>query len=293
MRIGRTHCLISLASLFSLVCSAQMPKYSASLAGSNKSVCTVDYLANGAHQRCAIVVAISQANNAMKRKLTLPIEIATVNSLRASPGGHLVVLGEGPTKFQRFLVYDIATRDLLINELCYFPAVSPNGSWIAYQRFIPPHGMEPLAVDLKVYAVDSAPAGEAKPPIYSLFRGPKGSWIFSNPNWSPNGDLVLWGIVGTAAGQESLVLLRRTPQRRQPFKAEIARVDTKKLCQGNSWRDKPDQCGNSIQEVQFPSPKSADLRITFKRVGTHGEDQKSVTFQLEEFREASNMDKKG
>lgn len=285
MRIGaRPFCLLLAAPVLSVVVMGQATEYSALVAGTDRSVCTVDHLAKGEHQRCAIKVSISQRRNGMERKLTLPIEVATVDSVGISPGGRLIVLGEGPTKFSRFLVYEIATQHLLTNRLCYFPALSPNGSWIAYQRFIPPHGMEPLAVDLEIYSVDSVGGTQAK--TYSVYRDSDGSWMTSTPLWSPKSNFVLLGI--GAAIPPKLVLLRRTPNGRAPFTASIKSMDVEEICKGNESRQKKSTgCNLTVERADF-NKSTRRVVITFKRFGALGYDQKSVAYSLSAFTPATN-----
>lgn len=248
-------------------------QYSASVTGTNASVCVTENTIKGSHHRCALVVTITKQSTPAFQHITLPIDFETITALRVTPRSHLVALGKLPGGYEKFVIYDILTRQLIFTDLSYSPALSPDGNWVAYQRFIPPHGMESLSVDIKFSPVDTQLLNKSRD--LSVFRD-SGAWLMDNLHWSPDGKWLLFGT--TNRTDDNLVLVNANS-----LGASTLSLSQSTLCANNEMREDQRKCKVSILHVTFPSLSTNSIRVTFKRFGARGYDEKSVTYTEEEF----------
>ena len=242
-----------------------------SLSGKNLSDCVTESTIRGIVKRCALTIKTNRSGP-RSRIITLPIEFATVSLLRTTPGGHLVVIGKMPGEYDRFAVYDGSSGHLLFQTICYFPALSPDGRWVAYQQFIPPHGMEELHVDIELYAVDAASSTlKAKP----AFAAPT-SWLMSNLMWSPDSTSLVFGFSeGREVGKygNPHVVFVTGLGRGQLLRVSIKPIDLDSVygkCTGCYLM--------GIDSATFNPEKPNQVMVTFKWFGPSGYRQTSVEY---------------
>lgn len=251
---------------------SQVAPRHAAVSGRDQSHCVEEATAHGPVRRCALVVTVAAWSAQPEVSLTLPVDIATVNSASVTPGDHLVVLGKSRGGDDEYAVFDVASKQLLSSSLCYFPVLSPEGRWLAYQRFVPPHGMEPLAVALELLPVDAAQTDHRPKLVYH--SGP-GAWVMNEPRWFQNGAMLLLGT--TEDEGDRLVAVNATTLEASSLKVELPQV-----CLGNEISGTSGRCQLSIEQAN-PIGRQGDFEVTFRRFGAHGYDHKTVTYSKQQF----------
>lgn len=182
--LGTIAFLILVAPCAGTMAAAEVPqKATAAVSGTSLSHCVVETTAKGPVRRCALVVAVRTPRASTPESITLPIEVKTVTQAAVTPLDHLVVIGKDPDGYDTFVVYSLYPTHLVATDICYSPSLSPDGSWLAYQRFISPHGMEPVSVDIKLLAVD---ARSEKPSTVSVYHSGVNDWLMDELHWSAN-----------------------------------------------------------------------------------------------------------
>lgn len=85
-------------------------------------------------------LAIEVANGLQSAEtVQLPSEVVQVNEIRAASNGRAVVVGMVNGSVYEVLILDIAPTTIADRFLAYFPTVSPDGRFIAFVKFYPPH----------------------------------------------------------------------------------------------------------------------------------------------------------
>lgn len=72
--------------------------------------------------------------------VSLPFQFYQVNAIIKSVPGKLIVVGMQAGAVYEVGIVDIVGSRVVDHFTCYIPAVSPNGRYVAYTKFFPPHG---------------------------------------------------------------------------------------------------------------------------------------------------------
>lgn len=88
----------------------------------------------------------------------LPFQFAQVNALAKGPSGKLVVVGMVTGSVWEVGIVDMTAARLIDKFMCYSPAVSPDGAYIAFIKMFGPHSARSPADDVMLYDVALNPA---------------------------------------------------------------------------------------------------------------------------------------
>ena len=75
-----------------------------------------------------------------KRVLQMPEDLAQVNEIRRVQDGKATVIGMVNGDVWEVVIVDLGHVTLSDRFLCYEPAVSPDGQYVSFVKFFPPHG---------------------------------------------------------------------------------------------------------------------------------------------------------
>lgn len=93
----------------------------------------------------------SQSKGLLSYQVTLPDQVAQLNEVRPIYGDKIVSIGLVNSAVSMVNIIDRNTETIVDSFYAYKPAVSPNGRWIAFQEFFPPHGDENIRSCYRVY----------------------------------------------------------------------------------------------------------------------------------------------
>jgi hypothetical protein len=277
--------LVAIA-LLGLTCFGQkrlanvQSKAFATLLGTNDANCITENEPQGPVRHCSLVVEARTPEFQQPIRIDLPLEFAKVSSLSVSPHNRLVVIGEAPGGYDNFAIYDLSARQFLLVKFCYSPALSPDAQWIAYQRFIPPHGMEALSVDVRVIRVDARDTALGEHAI-SIYKG-QGQWLMDELHWSIDGQQLLFGV---ASKTDSLILAHFPPPNETNLSPDVwvYHLHSASVCQDNSQINDGTNCQLRIEKINFAQNYSSALQVTFRRFGAKGYDYKTIDLTLSDF----------
>ncbi|HEX8814187.1 MAG TPA: hypothetical protein VF753_01690 [Terriglobales bacterium] len=102
----------------------------------------------------------SRAGDAL---IPLPFQFYQVNQIVRGPSERLVVIGESGGSVYQVGVIDIAARRVLDRFMCYIPAVSEDGQYVAFTKFFAPHEVLSPEDHAMLYVVGRS-ASENRPP---------------------------------------------------------------------------------------------------------------------------------
>lgn len=83
----------------------------------------------------------------------LPHIMAQLSEVRPVYGGRIAVTGLGNSAVSVVAIIDQKKGTVIDTFWCYKPAISPDGRWIVFQKFFPPHFAEIIDTDFRVYDV--------------------------------------------------------------------------------------------------------------------------------------------
>ena len=93
-----------------------------------------------------------------EKRVPLPEEMAQVDEIRAVVGGRLVVRGMVNGSGSEVAVFEVTSGRLQDKFLCYMPAISPGGRYIAFGKFYPLHFSEGTEDHYMLYDLAKEPA---------------------------------------------------------------------------------------------------------------------------------------
>jgi hypothetical protein len=96
-----------------------------------------------------------EASGASPRKLHLPKDIAQVNTLRRTGHTKAVVIGMVNGDVSKVVVIDLENGKIGDQFLAYWPALSPDGRYVAFAKFYPPHFVEGPSDEYLLYDLDA------------------------------------------------------------------------------------------------------------------------------------------
>ncbi len=102
-------------------------------------------------------IRLSYRSGAKEVLVRLPFLFAQINSLRQGPAGRLIILGMATGSVDEIGILDTKANKLIDDFMCYEPAISPEGKYIAFTKFYPPHGIESADDHSMLYAVAHSP----------------------------------------------------------------------------------------------------------------------------------------
>lgn len=91
------------------------------------------------------------------KTVTLPAEFTQLTSARLYRTDRLVISGMVNGDVSEVVVIDSENGSVLDHFLCYSPAISPNGRYVAFVRFYPAHGMNSVEDHYMLYDVQLSP----------------------------------------------------------------------------------------------------------------------------------------
>jgi hypothetical protein len=103
-----------------------------------------------------IVVMESQGSTT---SVTLPKEFAQLTSARLYQGSKLVIAGMVNGNVSEVAVVDSNKGSVIDHFLCYSPAISPNGRYVAFVKFYPEHGVSSAEDHYMLYDVQQGSKG--------------------------------------------------------------------------------------------------------------------------------------
>ncbi len=77
--------------------------------------------------------------NPVTKSYPLPIDMAQASQVIFSPSNKVTVIGMYSGDISEVAIFNLTTMTVTDHFLCYSPAPSPNGRYIAFTRFYPPH----------------------------------------------------------------------------------------------------------------------------------------------------------
>lgn len=83
--------------------------------------------------------------------VTLPHLIAQLSEVRPVYRNRIAVTGLADSAVSVVAIIDQKKGNVIDTFWCYKPAISPDGRWIAFQKFFPPHFAEVIDTDFRVY----------------------------------------------------------------------------------------------------------------------------------------------
>lgn len=132
----------------------------------------------------------------------LPFHFAQVNSLRQGPAGTLIILGKVTGSVDEVGILDTNASKLIDDFMCYEPAISRDGKYIAFTKFYPPHGIESADDHSMLYAVERSPQ-ENRPKGahlskdedvgFEIYPPGKGNWARDNIGVADRPDNIVAG----------------------------------------------------------------------------------------------------
>lgn len=102
-----------------------------------------------------------------KRDILLPSDLVQVASARLFHEDRVVIDGMVNADVWKSVIVDLKNNEVIDSFLCYSPAVSPNGRYIAFIKFFPAHGISSAEDRYMIYDVASSPAANRPPNIKS------------------------------------------------------------------------------------------------------------------------------
>lgn len=90
--------------------------------------------------------------------LSLPQEMAQVDSIDFAAGEKLVVLGHVNSSVRQVVVIDINGSTVIDNFYCYEPILSPDKRFLALVKFFPPHFVQGVSYQYLLYDFQKSPA---------------------------------------------------------------------------------------------------------------------------------------
>ncbi len=135
--------------------------------------------------------SIALKTSAGEAAVALPFQFAQVNALAKGPSGRLVVVGMATGSVWEVGIIDVAAARLIDKFMCYSPAVSPEGAYIAFIKMFGPHSARSPEDDVMLYDVALNPAAN------------RPSGISLDDEINLGFELYPWGI-GTTADNEDV-----------------------------------------------------------------------------------------
>ncbi len=98
--------------------------------------------------------------------VSIPNEIVQINSITRAAGNQVALIGMVNGSVYKVVIIDVVKYQITDQFLAYSPKPSPNGRFIAFKKFYPPHG----------YSPDFYPAGPSDfVMLYDTTLGPSGN----------------------------------------------------------------------------------------------------------------------
>jgi hypothetical protein len=212
-------------------------------------------------------------------RVDLPGEMLQVNDIRHSQSNKIVVIGMFSGDLWSIAIISTDQLALVDYFLCYEPAVSPDGHYIAFSKFFPPHGADGaeyhyMLYDLRKDAAHNRPSGistsDWKTVGFTLYPFGIGNEEFDNIRrpesevhmlssdgffWSPNSDQVVFA--DKYKGSITVVV------------ANLA-LDSKVTIMA---KEMPPMCGENTYET-----RDCPLRLTTVSFGVKSTEPISLTF---------------
>lgn len=175
-----------------------------------------------------LALRLQKAGQALKT-VDLPENMVQVNKLARTPSGKLVVVGMFNGDVWSVAIISLDALNISDNFLCYEPSLSPDGKYIAFIKFFPPHGAEGAEDHYMIYDLSKSAAQNRPPGIpttdwktvgFTVYPSGVGNHEFDNLHsaegsmhsfssagffWSPAGDKVVFA--DTCQGGLSILLV--------------------------------------------------------------------------------------
>jgi len=90
--------------------------------------------------------------------IPLPVDFAQVNEITLGPSGRLVVVGNLAGSVNEVGIVDLTGRKVIDHFSCYQPAVSPNGYYVVFTKWFPPHYPQSVDYHSMLYLVGRSPS---------------------------------------------------------------------------------------------------------------------------------------
>ena len=114
-----------------------------------------------------ISLDIRQGPRPISRELPLPDDMAQVNEIRRTQPNKVVVIGMFSGDIWEVVVVELSGPSITDKFLCYEPSVSPDGRYVSFIKFFPPHSADGaedhyMLYNLRKDAAHNRPAGTNK-----------------------------------------------------------------------------------------------------------------------------------
>lgn len=234
----------------------------------------ITLLTNGDKLRVEILKPGSNA-----ARVELPGEMLQVNEIRHSQMNKIVVIGMFSGDLWSVAIISVDQLALVDYFLCYEPTVSPDGHYIAFAKFFPPHGADGaeyhyMLYDLAKDAAFNRPSGVStsdwKTVGFTLYPFGIGNEEFDNIRrpesevhmlssdgffWSPNSDQVIFA--DKYKGSTTVVVANLAPNSKVTVMA----------------KEMPPMCGEDTHET-----RDCPLRLATVSFGVRSPEPISLTF---------------
>jgi len=251
---------------------------------------------------------IVQKKGEPQHEISLPNEMAQVDEILRAPTNRALVLGWASGDVSAIAVLDLKAAILSDFFYAYLPTVSPNGRYIAYVKFYPPHGYDDpsgpeahyMLYDLTQTASQNRPAGVAAsrpdvvgttvypPNIGNRFgdnmrisQGEEHSSAMQTFFWSPDSDRFVFA--DKYQGALKLVLARVNGRGGRSGEATVE-IPQDELCAKTYMR----ACDLQLDTAEFVTEPLGGVTVSFFAVGMdRSRKTKSLQFLDQQFKPAN------
>ena len=115
----------------------------------------------------------------VRRNIPLTAEFAQLTSARLFKSDRLMITGMVNGDVSEVIVVDPEKAEVIDHFLCYSPAISPNGRYIAFVKFYPAHGVESVEDHYAIYDAQLNPS-QNRPAAYPHHPGVVSKVVFPN-----------------------------------------------------------------------------------------------------------------
>jgi len=224
-------------------------------------------------------VRLDVERNGTRTSILLHRDIVQVNQARLYGPNQIVIAGMVDGDVSTVVIVDLSQKNIVDLFLCYSPAISPDGRFVAFVKFYPAHGISSAESHYMLYDLASSPAknrpagGKVDPA--SVGRGifPPGVGnaagdnvdVGDRPTHNIASDTFFWNeqstevvFVDQLATQYSAVVVR---VHTDPPNVLATQLPSKLICPAGA-----SPCYERLVGVKFPNSAIGPLEMTFRGV---------------------------
>jgi len=222
-----------------------------------------------------------------EKKVPLPAEMAQVDEIRKTSTNRLIVRGMANGSTAEVAIVEPSLATIVDKFLCYLPAVSPSGRFIAFIKFYPSHFAEGTDDHYMLYDTEKAAVGNRPTSISTIDERnvglcfyPPGCINQDNDNvdrpaevphfskskffWNPHREEVLFADLLDSGARITLVLA--DVEENGHVTTRSLGVQTEPYCATNSTANP--HCPVFLRSVEFRTVE-ASIELTFEVANTH------------------------